>query len=547
MVDTRQETHPSVPYSQRLTRTRDGSFFGGSTAAQRHDGNGDRYQAQDHRASEHPPLLRRYRGHGHNKVHNQQGQDPHDHTHHKSPRSAFARSRYRRESVHLGRRSSVYVPGEHGKTYLVSRTPPRNSEQGRTDTDKRSTHVFNRRQLDEGNLIMGRIDIMGTFQSPGSTQRLASLSVDPTPIDWTSGQNSAKAFPLNASTTNQTQFIMIPMDESSYTAGNSSKHVTLATEVFDAGSADMVMYCATYDPDPAATSALLMTPCTGAIQSASSAPDPCADDGNDASSSNPQESQIFSYDPSSGQIEPISTTTSSSGAGNDSTDLTSCTDARVRRDNSNSTTSGSVTPSSTSTSTAPTNSASQQARNVTLVYVAAVPEVPAPSPSSSNTTNTTQASIGQAAALTTTITTTVVVATTASESSSRTVTPAQAAVSVSVSSIPSQSTTTAAPSAFTTATTTRPSLSLLSSVSTTTTSRAPGNADESLEVEIVGIVPSTTSSSSTTTTTTTTTTANPYSSPAVSTTLDAQAIASSIAKEMVSRRAPVFASVTLTR
>ena len=31
------EKHTSVPHSQRLTRTRDSPFFGGSTAAQRHD------------------------------------------------------------------------------------------------------------------------------------------------------------------------------------------------------------------------------------------------------------------------------------------------------------------------------------------------------------------------------------------------------------------------------------------------------------------------------------------------------------------------------
>lgn len=55
----------------------------------------------------------------------------------------------------------------------------------------------------------------------GSTQRLASLTVDSTPIDWTSGQSSAKAFPLNASTTNQTQFIMMPTDEPSNAAGMS--------------------------------------------------------------------------------------------------------------------------------------------------------------------------------------------------------------------------------------------------------------------------------------------------------------------------------------
>ena len=53
----------------------------------------------------------------------------------------------------------------------------------------------------------------------GGTQRIASLTVDSTPVDWTSGQSSATAFTLNASTTNQTQFIMMPVDEPSNAAG----------------------------------------------------------------------------------------------------------------------------------------------------------------------------------------------------------------------------------------------------------------------------------------------------------------------------------------
>ncbi|KAH0836808.1 hypothetical protein J3R83DRAFT_8573 [Lanmaoa asiatica] len=543
--------HASSSHFQQ--RTRDASFFGGPTAAHRHDGKNNDRQEPHHRASGLPPLLRRYRAHDHNEVYNHQGQDPHDHANHKVPRSAFARSRYRREPGSHSPRSSVYVSGEHGNTYVVSRTSSRNWAHGGTGTDKRSSHDYNRRQADESNLVMGRIDIMASSfpclaaaQSLGSAQRLASLTVDSTPIDWTSGQNSAKAFPLNASTTNQTQFFMMSMDEPSNAAGSSIKHVTLATEVFDASNAEMIMYCATYDADPGATSALLMTPCAGTTQSvapADDAADPCADDGNDASSSNPHESQTFSYDPSTGQIEPMSAVSSSSGTGNSSDGLAPCAGARVRRDTGNLTTSGSARPSSTSTSTAPTTSASQQVRNVTLVYVAGAPEVPAPSPSSSSTTATPSASIGPAAVLTTTITTTVVAAVTASAPSNRTVTPAQAAVSVSTSSIPSQSTTIATPSGFTTSTTARPSLSPLSSVSATATSRAPVNADESFEVEIVGVTPSTTataSSSSMSTMTMTTTTTTTYSS--AGTSLNAQAVASSIANAMVSRRAVIVSA-----
>ncbi|KAG6381769.1 hypothetical protein JVT61DRAFT_375 [Boletus reticuloceps] len=360
----------------------------------------------------------------------------------------------------------------------------------------------------------------GVAQSSGSTQRLASLTVESTPIDWTSGQSSAKAFPLNASMTNQTQFIMMPMDEPSNaaSAGSFNKLVTLATEVFDANNAEMVMYCATYDPDPGSTSALLMTPCTGETRSAAAAndaTDPCSDAANDASSSNPHQSQIFSYDPSSGRIEPISTTASSRVADtSDDSTASGCAGARIRRDNSNSTTSSSTTPSSTSTSTTPTTTASQQPQNVTLVYVAGALEVPASSPSASITN--------------------------ASGSSSRTATFPQAAVSVPVSSTPSPSMMNKTPSVSATASRSPSSPSLSSSVSATATSKAPASADESLEVEIVGVAPSTTSSSSSTSSTSATTTTTSYST--MSPSLDAQAAASSLANAMVHPRGRAFVS-----
>ncbi|KAI9464646.1 hypothetical protein HD554DRAFT_1241838 [Boletus coccyginus] len=512
--------HASSSHSHHRTRS------AVPTATHAHDGKYQGHKAPDQRSPDLPPLLRRHRVHDYDykKAHDYQSQGPHDHAHPKSPRSAFARSRQRREPGFHTRRSSVYVPGEHGNTYVISRTLPGKWGHGHAGTNKQSSHAFSRRQVDESSLVLGRIDIMG-----GSTQRLASLTVDSTPIDWTSGQSSAKAFPLNASTINQTQFIMMPTDEPSNAAGSLNKHVTLSTEVFDASSAEMVMYCATYDPDPGSTSALLMTPCAGTTQSAAAADD--ADDpcfyGNDASLSDPHESQIFSYDPSSGKIAPISATSSSSGSNYSPGDPSLCGGARVRRDSGNSTTSGSARPSSTSTSTAPATSASQQAQNVTLIYVAGSLELP---PSSQRPSNSASASAGQAA-FTTTITTTVVATVTASSPSNRTATAAQAAVSASTSSAPSQSATTiATPSVPITIS--RSSSSQSSSVSAT--SKAPASADESLEVEIVGVTLSTTSSASTSTTATTTTTTSSHSS--VSPTLNAQAVASSIANEMPHQR-----------
>ncbi|KAN0088214.1 hypothetical protein V8E55_005271 [Tylopilus felleus] len=513
-----------------------------------YDGKHHGHKASDRRAPDIPPLLRR---HDQKSAHGHYGQGPHDRAHSQPPRSAFARSRYRREPASLNRRSSIYVSGEHGSTYLVSSTSPRTWGNARRGTDRQSSHAYYRRQADESNIAMGRIDIMGTAQSGGSARRLASLTVDSTPIDWTSGQSSAKAFQLSASTTNQTQFIMLPTEDGSNSAGNFVKHITLATEVFDASSAEMVMFCATYDPDPGSPSVLVMTPCTSAAQSAAPVndeSDPCSGAA-DASSSNPHQSQLFSYDPSSGKIEPVSTSVNSSTIEDNSSGSPGCAGARVKRENNtNSTTSGSTRPSSTSTSTAPSTTTSQHAQNVTLVYVAGALEVPASSPSASNVAIT---GAGQVPVFTTTITTTIVSTVTGSSASNRTVSPAQAAVSVSTSptpSQPSQSTTTAisTPSVPAAPSRSPPAVSLRSSVFASATSKAPASPAESLEIEIVGVPPSGSPSSSSKSSTTITTTINTTSTTtttshtSVSSSLDAAAVASSIANALVHPRRSAF-------
>lgn len=90
------------------------------------------------------------------------------------------------------------------------------------------------------------------------------------------------------------------------------------------------MYCATYDPNPGQPSALLMVPCTGTAQdgpSADDAADPCTGDGADAASSNPHQSQIFSYDPFSGKIEPMAAAENSPGVGSSTNDAAPCVGA----------------------------------------------------------------------------------------------------------------------------------------------------------------------------------------------------------------------------
>ncbi|KIJ21069.1 hypothetical protein PAXINDRAFT_178540 [Paxillus involutus ATCC 200175] len=504
-------------------------------------------QAQGRRDVGRPPLLSRgavTRGHDH-------GQQAHENVY----RSVFARRQHHPShdsgARHHDHRSSVYVPDKQGNAYLVSRVQHSGSGNDAVAGKVKPT-PHPRRQSQ----VLGTINIV----SNGASQTLASLAADPSPINSTSaGQNNTKAFALNASTTNQTQFIMTLVDGPSGAAGGSDKPVALAMQVFDAASAEIVMYCATYDSNPGTPSALMMKPCTTPSMSDNDSTDsanavagaPISGVAIDNTvASNPQESQLFSFDPSSGQIQPISVGNSavaydSSNSTNSTNPSTAGTAKRyMARNNGNSTTSGNATPSSTSTSALPSSTSSQQVQNVTLIFVPESVEVPAPAPSPAN------AGAGQAAVFTTTVTTTVfATATSSASNNTQSVTPAQAAASLATSSEPCESTTSAVHSAqaaavktSSTSSTVPASVASSSSSSSSTTSVA----NKSLQIEIVAASSASASTPTPATATSTVTTSTATATTSTGTTrvsLNAEAVASSIAN---ARSSTSTSSVTTT-
>ncbi|KAG1771051.1 hypothetical protein EV702DRAFT_659014 [Suillus placidus] len=158
-----------------------------------------------------------------------------------SPRDASSR-----RPTPLSRRSSALVHGAGGNDYLVSRgaasTRPPKRRLSRRST---SGHVS------------GIIDIVSGEQG----RHLASLALDSsmfnstntTLTNSTSSHASNGSFPLNASSTNGTQFYLVDANDGSFNdPANATKHVMVQTDIFDS------LYCATFDPNPSGPEPMMM-------------------------------------------------------------------------------------------------------------------------------------------------------------------------------------------------------------------------------------------------------------------------------------------------
>ncbi|KAG2141957.1 hypothetical protein DEU56DRAFT_979748 [Suillus clintonianus] len=288
-----------------------------------------------------------------------------------SPRDASTR-----RPTPLSRRSSALVHGTGGNNYLVSR--------GAASSN-----------------ISGIIDIVSGDQG----RHLASLALDSlaynstntTSTNSTSGHASNGSFPLNASSTNGTQFYLVDANDNSFdNPANATKHVMVQTNMFNS------LYCATFDPNPSGPEPMMMEMCN---------PSPSENDVRNLDYSynngmapivdytilatDPHKSQIFEYNPSTGVIKPMWTNSDGS---------TSSHAMFVERDSTN--TSSTSAPQPTPSSSAP------EAQNVTLVFRPSDHAVSAPPPS----TDAAESSADDV--VTTTITTTVVYTATATPSSS---------------------------------------------------------------------------------------------------------------------------------
>ncbi|KAG2143802.1 uncharacterized protein EDB93DRAFT_569679 [Suillus bovinus] len=309
-----------------------------------------------------------------------------------------------RRPTPLSRRSSALVHGADGNNYLVSRGAA---------SKRPLKRRLGRRGISDP--VSGIIDIVSGDQG----RHLASLALDSsmynstntTSTNSTSSHASNGSIPLNASSTNGTQFYLVDANDSSFNdPANTTKHVMVQTDIFDS------LYCATFDPNPSGPEPMIMEMCRPSQSendvknldySYANGVAPIVDYTLLAADSH--KSQIFEYNPSTGVIKPLWTNSEGS---------TSSHAMFVERDTTTSFPTGSNTMSSAGSTTSstsapqPTNSSiAPEAQNVTLVFRPSNAAVSAPLPS----TNAADSSTDDVA--TTTITTTVVYTTTAIPSS----------------------------------------------------------------------------------------------------------------------------------
>ncbi|KAH9893170.1 hypothetical protein C8Q73DRAFT_647551 [Cubamyces lactineus] len=203
-----------------------------------------------------------------------------------------------RRSSHIGRHSIYINSGNGGNRapyYVVS------SEKGTQPDPERSLLDLNvnLRRDDQPGGVPGSVDIMSPVVNSTTGERLASL-VLAAPSNDTAGENATSStFVLNASDSDRTQMYLVASpDAGDGSSSNNSTmlnstdsatfiRVTLQMPMFDAASAQLRSYCATFDPSPAAPAPMTAEECRqGPSQDA-------------------HKSQVFAYEPDTGVLHPM--------------------------------------------------------------------------------------------------------------------------------------------------------------------------------------------------------------------------------------------------
>ncbi|KAI0358191.1 hypothetical protein OH77DRAFT_1250871 [Trametes cingulata] len=316
----------------------------------------------------------------------------------------------RRRAPRTAQRQPIVISGNGGNAFLVHHSPPQivPSLGGILDMN---LHLRRDGQGLDG--VPGSIEIMSQVANSTVGQRIASL-VLAAPSNGTSAatNSTGSAFVLNASDTDRTQMYLVTAanaDDGTSTSNNTSSNstspasstpasfirVALQMPVFDAASAQLMPYCATFDPRPAAPAAMTVEACMG------------------SSSTDEHKSQVFAYEPGTGVIRPMwyegeddGTDDNSTGSADDPSDDEDSDDDEGGTDESPATNTTTVDPMTpTSDKVASVTSFEQEAldnqygdatrpparmasvkqfsaevlstaQNVTLVFSPAAPEVP---------------------------------------------------------------------------------------------------------------------------------------------------------------------------
>ncbi|RPD58957.1 hypothetical protein L226DRAFT_108634 [Lentinus tigrinus ALCF2SS1-7] len=203
---------------------------------------------------------------------------------------------HRRHGRYHAQPAPVVISGNGGNTYKVQ---PAHSQSPAAVIDNVDVNL-KRDDQDQG--VPGRIDIMSQDAAAPGGQRIASLVLASPGDPANSNNTNSRAFVLNASNAESSPMYLVRLSSNttnSSTPSNSSGAAdnstasspyiltALKTNVFDAETAQLKQYCATFDPKPSAPSSMTVESCG-------------ADSSGDV-----HKSQVFAYEPGTGVIRPM--------------------------------------------------------------------------------------------------------------------------------------------------------------------------------------------------------------------------------------------------
>ncbi|OSD05386.1 hypothetical protein PYCCODRAFT_1465292 [Trametes coccinea BRFM310] len=343
--------------------------------------------------------------------------EPHHHHHHDKDK-VIVKGDDDHVNVHgrrgpgFGYRSPIVISGNGGDAFLLHHDMMSMSQASTYDTDGDLLDMkLHLRRDGQVNGVPGSIEIMSPVANSDIGERIASLVMAAPSNGSTADNSTSSSFVLNASEGDRTQMYLVTVPDSGYsasatndTASNSTTpssyiKVALQMPVFDAASAQLKPYCATFDPRPAAPAPMTVEYCM------------------DGSTVDEHKSQSFAYKPDTGAIWPMWYDGEDDGTGggdsvaspadSDSSTSDSSDDDEGSTAGSDGTTVDPTTPTSDKVASvtsfndqaldeqygdatrpparaafAKTFSADalSSARNVTLVFSPAAPEVPASPP-----------------------------------------------------------------------------------------------------------------------------------------------------------------------
>ncbi|KAI9062756.1 hypothetical protein FKP32DRAFT_1677260 [Trametes sanguinea] len=232
--------------------------------------------------------------------------EPHHHHHHDKDRvivkgdDDHVNVHGRRERA-FGYRSPIVISGNGGDAFLLHHDMMSMSQASTYESDGDLLDMkLHLRRDGQVNGVPGSIEIMSPVANSDIGERIASLVMAAPSNGSTADNSTSSSFVLNASEGDRTQMYLVTVPDSGYATASATNGTTvnsttpssyikvaLQMPVFDAASAQLKPYCATFDPRPAAPAPMTVEYCM------------------DGSTVDEHKSQAFAYKPDTGAIWPM--------------------------------------------------------------------------------------------------------------------------------------------------------------------------------------------------------------------------------------------------